>query len=170
MEKYFDIPRPWDFDVIDENKIVGAEDDGTSTGGGDDASGATDDDDPFCFTVDAMVHMTDGSFKRITDVQEEDYALHGTGFGEGLVTEKLIHPTGVVVSAAVVETEDGVLIGDPSCPVLMHGEWVDLNNQFVSLATRQYIDAFYNLKIDGHLTDTSSRSYCRSRGHGFWFG
>ena len=93
--------------------------------------------------------MTDGSFKRITDVQEEDYALHGTGFGEGLVTEKLIHPTGVVVSAAVVETEDGVLIGDPSCPVLMHGEWIDLNSQSVSLATHQYIDAFYNLEIDG---------------------
>jgi heme-degrading monooxygenase HmoA len=178
LEKYFDVPRPWSFPVDDLVQIVrqtsSAEctavgGDGTTGGGatgGDGGGGDTGatDDDPFCFTADALVIMADGTSKRIEHVSEGDYVMTGTGHGEGLVTHKLVHPVGDIVPVVIIETDAGDLIGSPSHPVLVDGKWVELGTLHNVDVTSQYVDAFYNLEVDGHVTHESTHSYTV---HGF---
>lgn len=176
LEKYFDIPRPWSFDVVDINQIVqqtnsreceGFEGDDTSSGGGGGdsggdsggGSGATD-DDPFCFTADALVHMADGSFKRIINVQKGDRVE--TDSGDGIVTQKLVHPIDKIVSVAIVDSEVGDLVGTPSHPVFVNDEWIELGDIIDGGGVRleeQYVDVFYNLEVDGHEVLDASHSY-----------
>lgn len=174
LEKYFDIERPWSFPVVDLNQIVQQtssqecaepDDDGTTSGGGggggggDGTAGGATDDDPFCFVADALVSMADGTSKRIEDVLEGDFVMTGTNHGEGLVTQKLVHPVGDVVPVAIIETDGGELIGTPSHPVLLDGEWKELVHLPGVESSFEYVDAFHNLEVDGHLTDESTHSY-----------
>lgn len=172
LETYFDVPRPWDFPVVDLNQIVRqtnsrecvAVDSGTTDGGEGDGGGAEEEDNSavLCFTRDAHVEMADGSSKRIEDIREGDYVATGTNQGDGLVTEVLVHPVGKVVPIASLQTEYGELVGTPDHPVLVDGDrWVDLGTvtESVSLESR-YVDVFYNLEIDGDaLDDSTSHSY-----------
>ena len=137
---------------------------GTSTTGGSSSSGGDEapTDDVLCFTGDALVEMADSSFKKIRDVRLGDYVATGTGLGDGLVTEALVHVVAKIVPVAVVKTSQGDLVGTPEHPVFYMGEWIEVGempSETVSLQ-RRFVDAFYNLEVDGDVMhESSSHSY-----------
>lgn len=178
LEKYFDVPRPWDFAVEDieqpnhdtssETTCVGGAAGGNATTGGGGAGSAGDTEDAFCFTATALVEMADGTLKAIKDVREGDLVNTGTGHGNGLVTSTLVHPIDRKVAVTVTATKLGTLVGTPSHPVLQDGEWIEYgkiaaggggSDPTQTAADFRYVDAFYNLEIDGDKPGQSSHSY-----------
>jgi hypothetical protein len=141
LEKYFDVPRPWDFARTDLVQVVlqtssgecvesSSEEETTSSSGGGDgggdgggaASGGSSASGVLCFTESALVAMADGtSYKRIADVVVGDYVQTGTDHGRGLVTATLHHPVGREVPVVIhVTNEYGTaLVGTPDHPVLL---------------------------------------------------
>lgn len=183
LAEYFGVSRPWSFPVSDFNQIVqqtnsrecveADDDSGTTNGGGqvDTGSGGGDAGEVLCFTEDALVLMADGTQKRIVDVETGDYVSTGTGSGAGLVTETLVHPVHTIVPVATIHTAQGDLVGTPDHPILVDKEWMEIaavaqkkkkkgnnDNLLVSLS-RQHVDTFYNLEIDGNVMEESSHSY-----------
>eukprot|EP00934_Nitzschia_sp_Nitz4_P000981 Nitzschia sp. Nitz4//scaffold21_size171442//131466//134153//NITZ4_002183-RA/size171442-augustus-gene-0.190-mRNA-1//1//CDS//3329542477//981//frame0 len=181
LSTYFDIERPWDFDVVDVNQLVRqtnseecveTSDSGSSSGGSSSGGSTNDDDDGaadaiLCFAGDSMVEMADGSLKAIKDVQAGDFVATGVnGRGKGLVTEALVHPVEREVAVAVVDTAFGELVGTPDHPVYSTEKenWLELHEMEAELAVRlesRYMDAFYNLEVDGNILeeDKASHSY-----------
>ena len=181
LQDYFGIARPWNFPVIDLNQVVlqtSSEEcvepeGGSSSGGGGGNSGGGGGGggagDVLCFRADALVHMADGTFRPIRDVQEGDIVLTGTGKGAGRVTMALKHevPQGQAILTTLT-TEMGDLMGTPDHPVLSHtGNWVgfgkmnqDLTDSGLLRTGKHYgIDFLYNLEIDGDDVEGSSHSY-----------
>jgi cytochrome b involved in lipid metabolism len=137
---------------------------GGGSGGGGGGGGGGSTVDPFCFTAEALVQMADGSLKPIKEVQEGDVVSTGTGLGNGIVTEKLIHPVGREVAVAILDTAYGTLIGTPTHPMLHKGNWVELGKLkgLGFTLSSQFVDTFYNLEIDAdmiHGVGGSSHSY-----------
>jgi hypothetical protein len=172
--KYFGIERPWSFPVSDFNQIVSqtassecaaAPGDGTTSGGssgGGSSGGASAEANVLCFTADALVGMADGSTKRIEDVKLGDLVITGTDLGIGRVTDALVHPVFQTVPVATVPTKQGNLVGTPAHPILNEeGEWVELGDWNVDgmQLEQRYVEAFYNLEIDGDVMAESSHSY-----------
>ncbi|CAB9499075.1 Flavin containing amine oxidoreductase [Seminavis robusta] len=170
LQDHFGIARPWNFTVVDLNQIVRQTDSQECTAtdtaqaqadtsrGADDGAAAL-----LCFTGDAMVSMADGSFKAIGSVEVGDEVLTGGPNAQvGVVTETLYHPVNRQVPVAKLMTEShGELVGTPDHPVLHENEWVEfglLPGETVVIK-EQFVDAFYNLEIDGHLLDESLHSY-----------
>jgi hypothetical protein len=172
--KYFDIERPWSFPVSDFNQVVSqtassecaaAPGDGTTnggSGGGESSGGTSAEADVLCFTADALVSMADGSTKRIEGVKLGDLVVTGTGLGVGRVTDALVHPVFDTVPVGTIPTKQGNLVGTPGHPILNEqGEWVEIrdwNKDGMQLEQR-YVEAFYNLEIDGDVMEESSHSY-----------
>jgi hypothetical protein len=174
LETYFGISRPWSFEVTDIVQVVAqtnsrecagvssnSTSSGTGSGTGSSAGSGSGGGSVLCFTGSAKVVMADGEHKNIIDVRVGDLVASGTDYGVGLVTETLIHPVRGVAQVAVINTEHGELVGTPSHPILHNGEWVEIGEvQFDSISFEsRYVDAFYNLEIDGHFVDGSSHSY-----------
>jgi hypothetical protein len=175
LEQYFGIERPWDFPAVDVNQLVrqtnseecvagAAASGGSSSGGssgGDSSAGATAEDAILCFHADSLVEMADGTLKRIQDVRTGDFVATGSsdyGKGMGLVTEALTHPVNKEVAVAVVDTDLGELVGTPDHPVYWDetAQWIELEELQAELGVRlesRYIDAFYNLEVDGNILD-----------------
>jgi hypothetical protein len=176
--EHFDIERPWSFPVSDFNQVVsqtassecpdapvdsgttsGSSSGGSSSGG---SGGGGSLADVLCFTADALVSMADGSTKRIKDVKLGDIVSTGTGLGIGRVTDALVHPVFESVPVATVPTEQGDLVGTPEHPILNEqGEWIEIGDwkrNGMQLEQR-YVEAFYNLEIDGDVMAESSHSY-----------
>jgi uncharacterized membrane protein YgcG len=174
LETYFDIPRPWSFEVSDIVQVVAQTDSrecagvssnstgGTSSGsGGSSAGSGSGGGSVLCFSGDANVEMADGTFKKIRYVRTGDMVATGQGHMSGLVTKTLKHLVESTIPVAVIVTEQGELVGTPSHPIYHEGAWVeigDVDSEMISLETR-YIDSFYNLEIDGHVLDESFHSY-----------
>ena len=175
LETYFDIPRPWSFEVSDIVQVVAqtnsrecAGESSNSTGSGTGSGGSTGSagngsggGSVLCFAGDARVEMADGTFKEIRDVRDGDMVATGNNHRSGLVTKALVHPVASVVPVAVIVTEHGDLVGTPSHPIFHDGAWIeigDVDSETISLESR-FIDSFYNLEIDGHLLDESSHSF-----------
>lgn len=183
LETYFNVDRPWSFEVSDMVQRVSQtsseectpEDNtgggGGSTGGGGGSGGGGDTAGPdLCFTGDALVRMADGSMKPITDVivgDSIDTGLHGTG----RVTEFLQHDVFDTVKVAVISTSYGDLVGTVNHPINVGGEWHQIddalesgllarNGMNVTIETR-FIQSFYNLEVDGNYESigASSHSY-----------
>lgn len=181
LEQYFDVPRPWDFPVVDINQIVlqtsseecvepegGGGGGGTGGGGGGSGGGGGGGDAGgiLCFTADALVSMADGTMKPIRDVQEGEMVLTGTAQGAGRVTQKLVHPVeSGKATLVVMETSHGELVGTPDHPVLSSdGEWVDFEKLKIAdqgfLRTQEVnVEVLYNLEIDADDVEGSSHSY-----------
>jgi Hint-domain len=180
LEEHFGISRPWDFPVVDVNQLVrqtnseecvetGPATESSSGGGGDEGGdgggGATAEDAILCFHGDSLIEMADGSAKKIRDVKVGEFVATGyDGRGRGLVTEALTHTVGKEVLVAIVPTPHGDLIGTPDHPVFSQesGEWVEMVELKEELSVRletQYIDAFYNLEIDGNILDGDQASH-----------
>jgi hypothetical protein len=133
LEKYFDVPRPWDFARTDLVQVVlqtnsgecvaSSSEEGTTTstsdgGGGGGSTGSAA--GVLCFTESAVVAMADGSYKRIADVVVGDYVRTGTDHGRGLVTATLYHPVDRKVPVVIHVTQEyGALVGTPDHPVLL---------------------------------------------------
>jgi hypothetical protein len=147
LEKYFDVPRPWDFARTDLVQVVlqtssgecvaSDEETTTSSSGGGDGGGAASTGSAggvLCFTESALVAMADGTrYKRIADVVVGDFVRTGTDHGQGLVTATLHHPVNRKVPVVIhVTNEYGALVGTPDHPVLVvdnqdndeKGQWV----------------------------------------------
>lgn len=115
--------------------------------------------------------MADGTKIPIASVQQGD--LVSTGFsGEvGRVTELLVHKVRTFnqVDVVSIATKFGDLVGTPSHPIFVGGQWVEMQEALeagvlevlgveASLCKRN-IDVFYNLEIDGDKPGGSSHSY-----------
>ena len=139
LEEYYDVSRPWDFEVPDgvfylaqtSSEACGSYDSspsgGSSSGGG--GGGATTSGEggevglDLCFAAGAMVRLGDGSLRPIENVQAGDYVDTGVDGKVGLVTEKLVHPVETkdgLSDVVVIETQQGQLVGTPDHPVLFH--------------------------------------------------
>mmetsp|Transcript_27956 Transcript_27956/g.39501 ORF Transcript_27956/g.39501 Transcript_27956/m.39501 type:complete len:244 (+) Transcript_27956:2236-2967(+) len=180
LEMYFDCPRPWDFQAPDYVQFVrqtqGAtcveEEDSGSGGGGDTGSGAGDGTVDLCFTKDALVTMGDGSMVPINQIKQGDVVATGFDGKTGRVTEALIHEVTIDgdVDVVSVATPHGDLVGTPSHPIFVGGQWIEMQEALeagmfeellgleASLAQKK-VDAFYNLEIDGEIPGKSSHSY-----------
>lgn len=172
LETYFGISRPWSFAVTDivqtvaqtnSRECVGVNDDNsTSSGsGGGSAGNGSGGGSVLCFSGSALVHMADGTFKKIADVRSGDLVATGIEQNVGVVSEVLIHPVASTIPVAILDTVYGELIGTHSHPILHRNEWVELGELLTEgvLLERRYVDILYNLEIDGHLVDGSSHSY-----------
>ncbi|KAG7373260.1 Hint-domain containing protein [Nitzschia inconspicua] len=184
LEDHFGIARPWDFPVVDINQLVrqtnseecveGAPSTESSGGGGGSgssggagSSSGTAEDAILCFHGDSLIEMADGSLKKIREVKTGDFVATGTdgrGTGAGLVTEALKHSVEKEVPVAVVSTPLGDLVGTPDHPILSKksGEWMEMRELKVELGVyieTRYIDAFYNLEIDGNILDEQRASH-----------
>ena len=191
LNDYFNVPRPWSFNVTDLNQIVsqtssdttcpagsspssgnstnsttgegGGGGGGGDSGGGDSGGGNTDDGDPLCFTSSALVQMADGLVVPISTVKEGD--IVETGFGNGRVTKFLKHDVYDIVNVAVITTQMGDLVGTSDHPIYVGGKWYEINDAvlfgLVNVTMQsKYVDAFYNLEVDGHIISSSlSHSY-----------
>ncbi len=179
LENYFGIERPWDFAAVDVNQLVrqtnseecvegaanssgGSNSGSTASGGtGSSTGGATAEDAILCFAGDSLVEMADGSLKKISDVQTGDFVstgTHGYGKGIGLVTEALTHLVNKKVPVAVVDTLFGELVGTPDHPVYWEesARWIELEELQADLGVHletRYVEAFYNLEVDGNILD-----------------
>ncbi|KAJ8613021.1 hypothetical protein CTAYLR_004044 [Chrysophaeum taylorii] len=168
----YGIPRYWDVPVADVPlhlaqtaavECAGEDEDPDGTTAGtattDDAgAGATVDDELLCFLGDATVELaTDGT----TTIKLRDVVAGleiATGFGTGVVRRVLEHRVGAEVEVVVVDTVAGEVVGTPTHPVFVGGEWREIaetlrNGHFgggdgVRVETR-YVDAFYNLEVEG---------------------
>jgi Hint-domain len=183
LEKYFDVPRPWDFARTDLVQVVlqtnsgecvaSSETEETTSGGGDGggASAGGSAGGVLCFTESALVAMADGSYQRIADVVVGEYVRTGTDQGQGLVTAVLHHPVAREVPVVVHVTEKyGALVGTPDHPVLLIVDQDDEKEQWVAFGSlddgatvrfeeHYYVETFYNLEIDGDQPGSSSHSY-----------
>jgi hypothetical protein len=76
-----------------------------------------------CFSGESLVSMADGTFKPIVNVQVGDVVLTGTGFGKGIVTDKINNTVLEVTEQDVVvaTTAMGELVGTQNHPVLLDG-------------------------------------------------
>eukprot|EP00980_Cylindrotheca_fusiformis_P029065 scaffold22713_cov139-Cylindrotheca_fusiformis.AAC.2 len=184
LQEFFDVDRPWDFEeqrivqFVEQTNVYSPEcedaDGGGSVGGGGTGGGGGNTDDgviDLCFTKDALVAMADGSMKTIDKIVLGD--LVSTGFsGEvGEVTEVLVHKveTSGETDIAVISTEHGDLVGTPSHPIYMDGQWVEMQDAielgllerhgFQAKTTSDVVDFFYNLEIDGKKPGDSTHSY-----------
>jgi len=171
LEKYLDVERPWDFAADNIQQIVhdtssDSTCDGKPEDEGDAGAGAADEEegeagDIFCFTDEALVTMADGTLQKIKDVKVGDLVSTGTSFGNGVVTDLLVHPMNREVDVANIDTPYGMLIGTPSHPMLHESEWVELGSlsDHGVQTSVQYIDFFYNLEVDGNTPGQSSHSF-----------
>jgi Hint-domain len=168
LSEFFGVERPWSFPLVDmvqeiaqtassECTAVVVEETVSSGGSG----GAVAEENVLCFTADALVGMADGTNKPISQVMAGEFVLTGTDSGAGLVTQALIHPVNAIVPVAIVATPFGDLVGTPEHPVLINDEWLELGiieGRIVTLS-QSYVNAFYNLEIDGDVFEESSHSY-----------
>jgi len=171
LEDHFGIARPWNFTVNDLNQIVRqtnsqecTNDAGTVSAGnvdtGDGGGGGGGVSALLCFTGDAMVSMADGSYLPIRNVKKGDAILTGEDGAVGIVTESLKHTVARQVMVAKLVTRDHTsggeeLVGTPDHPVYHKGEWLEFG-QLSSVEIKmeeEYVDAFYNLEVDGHLLE-----------------
>lgn len=184
LKDYFNVPRPWSFNVTDTVQIVsqtssdtcvlnpsssnttstntGNTGAGNTTGtnstggssGGDTGGGEID----VCFTSSALVHMANGSVVPISSVNEGD--LVDTGFGIGRVTKFLKHHVHDKIEVSIIPTEMGDLVGTPDHPIHVSGKWYEIKdaalNNLVNATTQvRYVDFVYNLEVDGDAISTS---------------
>jgi hypothetical protein len=183
LEEFYDVQRPWDFEAPDYVQYVAQTssqeceetditDTGGAGGGGSGGGGGLDDGVvDLCFTKDALVSMEDGRMVPIDTVEVGD--LVSTGFpGEiGRVTEVLVHnvDTSGKTAVTVISTGHGDLIGTPSHPIFINGEWMEMQ-EAIELGifdqhgieaknSAEIVDVFYNLEIDGDKLEESSHSY-----------
>jgi hypothetical protein len=181
LEEFFDVQRPWDFAAPDYVQFVAQtasqeceETETTDTGGGgggDGGGGGADGVVDLCFTKDALVSLEDGRMVPIDTIEVGD--LVSTGFpGEiGRVTEVLVQKVDSPgrTDVAVISTGHGDLIGTPSHPIFMNGEWMEMQ-EAIELGifdkygiqaknSAEIVDVFYNLEIDGDKLEESSHSY-----------
>ena len=178
LENYFNISRPWNFTAPDYVQFVQQtssqeclEVEEETSGGGavaSDLDGTVD----LCFAADTMVTMKDGSTRKIRDVSEGDQVLTSNESAEsevGGVTKVLVHEVKKVVQVAILQTKYGDLIATPSHPIYLDNQWIEIGdaiksgvlNKFdiTSFFAMKYIDYFYNLEIDGHITNKGSSTH-----------
>lgn len=180
LEDFFDVQRPWDFEAPDYVQFVAqtsapecvAEGEETTTDtGGDDGGGGGGGTVDLCFTKDALVTMHDGTMIPIDSIVVGDFVSTGFPGDFGRVTEVLVHgieSTGKT-DVAVISTEHGDLIGTPSHPIFIGGQWVEMQDAIElgllkshgiqSKTSAEFVDFFYNLEIDGDKPGESSHSY-----------
>lgn len=181
LATYFDCPRPWDFPAPDYVQFVrqtqgvdcAAEAEDSSSGGGGDtgAGGAGEGTVDLCFTKEALVSMADGTMVPIDEIEEGDVVSTGFAGESGTVTEVLVHKVSFSGETDVVSvtTDFGDLVGTPSHPIHINGQWVEMQEavqagmfETVGLTAdfaKQEVEAFYNLEIDGDKAGQSSHSY-----------
>ncbi|KAL3930064.1 MAG: hypothetical protein SGBAC_011930 [Bacillariaceae sp.] len=183
LATYFDCPRPWDFPAPDYVQFVRqtqgvdcaaeAEDSSSGGGGGDTGGGggAGEGTVDLCFTKEALVSMADGTLVPIDEIEEGDVVSTGFAGESGTVTEVLVHKVSVSgeIDVVSVATDFGDLVGTPSHPIHINGQWVEMQEavqagmfETVGLTAdfaKQEVAAFYNLEIDGDKAGQSSHSY-----------
>jgi hypothetical protein len=114
-----------------------------------------------CFLNGTQILMSSGSMKNISDIIIGDsiasYSSMYKSYVSGIVTDVLIHPIGGYVNVAII---DDRLFGTPSHPILVDGKWVEIHMSGLDvLYKRMFVDAFYNLEVDGANIFGSDHNY-----------
>mmetsp|Transcript_101720 Transcript_101720/g.175487 ORF Transcript_101720/g.175487 Transcript_101720/m.175487 type:complete len:710 (-) Transcript_101720:76-2205(-) len=173
LEKHYSVKSPWNFTVTEmvqyvaqtkpapaceEEEVVTSSDSGSSS-----SSGSTD--SVLCFGGESRLRLANGSTIPLS-LAEKGMNIW-TGQKQGLITEVLVHAVGRVVEVALLQTPEGELLAEPNHPVLLGGQWVEIDDALHSgllhnsspTLERRFVERFYNLEIDGHMMDGSLHSY-----------
>jgi len=121
--------------------------------------------DAQCFGGESRLRLANGSTIPLS-LAEKGMNIW-TGQKQGLITEVLVHAVGRVVEVALLQTPEGELLAEPNHPVLLGGQWVEIDDALHSgllhnsspTLERRFVERFYNLEIDGHMMDGSLHSY-----------
>jgi hypothetical protein len=178
LEMHFNCPRPWSFDAPDYVQFIRQTQGSTcveeeeSSGGGGGGGGAADDGTvDLCFTKDALVTMADGTLVSINEIKKGDLVATGFSGQVGHVTKVLVHQVNVSRESKVVSvsTPHGDLVGTPSHPIHVDGQWMEMQEAVEAGAfetigvkaklEKQEVEAFYNLEIDGDKPGDNTHSY-----------
>ena len=110
-----------------------------------------------CFVAETLISMHDGTTKAIKDIVVNDIvlSLKDGKYVEGVVTEHLIHPTNQTIEVAKL----GNLIGEPTHPFYIDGQWLEMKELDNVEFEYKYIDNWYNLEIDGRDVYGSEHNY-----------
>jgi len=129
------------------------------------AAAAATEADGSCFGGESRLRLANGSTIPLS-LAEKGMNIW-TGQKQGLITEVLVHAVGRVVEVALLQTPEGELLAEPNHPVLLGGQWLEIDDALHSgllhnsspTLERRFVERFYNLEIDGHMMDGSLHSY-----------
>jgi hypothetical protein len=102
-----------------------------------------------CFLPNTKILMANGSLKNIIDVEMGDMVVsyYRGEYLDGMVTDALIHPVHGMANVAVVNK----LHSTANHPIMINGIWSEIQNSGLKYQMKKmFVDAFYNLEIDGH--------------------
>lgn len=123
--------------------------------------------------------MSDGSFKKISDVKIGDIVRTGFPGEEGVVTDVLAHEVFKDVEVGILSTPFGDLVGTLDHPIYFNDQWMEMidamkigyeteseseSESYHSMKLEgrvdtMKVDIFYNLEIDGDAPGSSNHSY-----------